>query len=153
MCDITRCRWVNHGDSFDVGDRRLAAVRPPLFDAPTTRGVFDARTGLHYSADSFGAFVGHHVEDVDRQEQVDRPRQRRRGLGMNTIVTTHGPPIRGSRVDEAFRLIRQVPNMEPWPEPTQEDFDLLPIQGEAAAAHHVPMGPPSARETQPASPP
>jgi flavorubredoxin len=174
MCDVSRCMWINHGDSFDAGDRRLAAVRPPLFDAPTTRGLFDAKTGVYYSADSFGAFVDHHVEDAadlpesDWREgflvlnRVNHPWHRWiderkwtghvdtvEGLGMKTIVTTHGPSIRGPMVEEAFRLIRQVPKLEPWPEPTQEDFELLLTQGEAAAAHHFPMVPPSARDTGP----
>ena len=40
-----RMRWVRHGESFDAGDRTLVAHRPPIFDAPTTRGLFDATTG------------------------------------------------------------------------------------------------------------
>ena len=37
----TRQRWIGDGESFDVGDRTLHAIRPPVFDSPTTRGLFD----------------------------------------------------------------------------------------------------------------
>ena len=40
---LERTRWVNDGDAFDVGDRVLRAVRPPFWDSPTTRGLFDRR--------------------------------------------------------------------------------------------------------------
>ena len=31
-----RVYWLNSGDSINVGDRTLTAIRPPLFDNPTT---------------------------------------------------------------------------------------------------------------------
>ena len=49
----TRQRWVGDGESFDVGDRMLHAVRPPVFDSPTTRGLFDPTTGVYWASDSF----------------------------------------------------------------------------------------------------
>ena len=42
----TRQRWIDDGGTFDVGDRTLVALRPPIFDSPTTRGLFDPTTGL-----------------------------------------------------------------------------------------------------------
>ena len=41
-----RQRWVNDGETLDVGDRRLLAVRPPVYDSPTTRGLYDPTTGF-----------------------------------------------------------------------------------------------------------
>ena len=38
---------------FDVGDRTLHAVRPPIFDSPTTRGLFDPTTGVYWASDCF----------------------------------------------------------------------------------------------------
>ena len=49
----TRWRWVADGESFDVGDRTLYAVRPPIFDSPTTRGLYDPTTGVYWSSDAF----------------------------------------------------------------------------------------------------
>jgi hypothetical protein len=54
---LTRCRWLNDGQSFDAGDRTLVAVRPPVFDSPTTRGLFDAGTGVYWAVDSFATPV------------------------------------------------------------------------------------------------
>ena len=36
---MERAYWLNPGDSIKVGDRRLTAVRPPLFDNPKVRGL------------------------------------------------------------------------------------------------------------------
>ena len=38
---LDRCLWINDGDNFTAGDRTLMAVRPPIFDGPTTRGLLD----------------------------------------------------------------------------------------------------------------
>ena len=48
-----RCRWVGDGESFDAGDRTLLALRPPVYDSPTTRGLFDPTTGVFWAVDSF----------------------------------------------------------------------------------------------------
>jgi flavorubredoxin len=40
-----------------VGDRKLTAVRPPLFDNPTTIGVYDDKSKAFFSADCFGAII------------------------------------------------------------------------------------------------
>ena len=37
---MDRVYWLNPGDSIRVGDRNLTAVRPPLFDNPTTIGIY-----------------------------------------------------------------------------------------------------------------
>src|SRR5690606_36090927 len=36
-----RQRWIVDGESLDVGDRTRLAVRPPVYDSPTTRGLLD----------------------------------------------------------------------------------------------------------------
>ncbi len=33
---LERCLWVMDGEAFSAGDRTLVAVRPPVFDSPTT---------------------------------------------------------------------------------------------------------------------
>ena len=49
---LSRQRWVRDGESFTAGDRTLYAVRPPVFDSPTTRGLFDSKTGVYWASDS-----------------------------------------------------------------------------------------------------
>jgi glyoxylase-like metal-dependent hydrolase (beta-lactamase superfamily II) len=50
-----RLHLLNPGESLDVGDRRLHAFRPPLFDSPMTVGFYDDKTGTLFSSDCFGA--------------------------------------------------------------------------------------------------
>jgi len=52
---MNRVYLLNPGQSLDVGDRTLTAFRPPLFDSPSTVGLFDDRSGACFSSDCFGA--------------------------------------------------------------------------------------------------
>ncbi|WIX76674.1 MBL fold metallo-hydrolase [Amycolatopsis carbonis] len=52
---MSRVYLLNPGQSVDVGDRRLTALRPPLFDSPSTVGCYDERTQAYFSSDCFGA--------------------------------------------------------------------------------------------------
>ncbi|WP_068269281.1 MBL fold metallo-hydrolase [Aldersonia kunmingensis] len=54
---MDRVYLLNPGQRIDVGDRSLAAFRPPLFDSPATTGFFDTRTGVCFSSDCFGAVM------------------------------------------------------------------------------------------------
>ncbi len=42
---LQRMRWIEPGGSFDAGDRVLQLFRPPIFDGPTTRGLYDPDLG------------------------------------------------------------------------------------------------------------
>src|SRR4051794_2653172 len=50
-----RVHLLNPGQALDVGDRKLHAFRPPLFDSPMTVGFYDDKTGTCFSSDCFGA--------------------------------------------------------------------------------------------------
>ena len=54
---MDRVYLVNPGQSVDVGDRTLTAVRPPAFDTPITTGLRDDRSGIFFSSDCFGALL------------------------------------------------------------------------------------------------
>lgn len=54
---VERVYLLNPGQNLDVGDRQLAAMTPPSFDAPETTGLFDTRTRTLFSADCFGALL------------------------------------------------------------------------------------------------
>jgi len=45
------------GDVLDAGDRRLLLIVPPIFAGPTTRALFDERTSVLCSVDSFAAMT------------------------------------------------------------------------------------------------
>ncbi|MEU8618184.1 MBL fold metallo-hydrolase [Streptomyces sp. NPDC048623] len=51
---MDRLYFVNPGQRLDVGDRTLAAFRPPLFDNPATVGFYDEKTRICFSSDCFG---------------------------------------------------------------------------------------------------
>src|SRR5437868_152457 len=139
-----RIRFVNDGEAFDVGDRTLHALRPPVYDAPTTRALFDPSTGVLWGSDAFGGFVPRPVHDaVDLPEDerwdgflmfnrllspwhavVDEQKfgagvDRLQAAGVETIATCHGPALHAGLADEALRQMRQLPTMNRLEEPTQ----------------------------------
>lgn len=72
---LERCRWVNDGGTFEVGDRTLEAIRPPTYDSPATRGLFDQKTGVYWASDAFATpvpggadapLLASDVNDLDR---------------------------------------------------------------------------------------
>jgi flavorubredoxin len=146
----TRWRWINDGESFDVGDRRLHAVRPPVFDSPTTRGLFDPSTGVYWSADSFatpmlapattvarfapefwaeGMAMFHQyvspwfalVDDAKFQRTVSRVES----LGVTTIAGCHTPTIEHTHVERAFELMRTFASVAVPPQPDQSVLDQI----------------------------
>ena len=144
-----RMRWLNDGESFRAGDRTLTAVRPPLFDSPTSRGLFDDSTGFYWAVDCFASVQpnpGVEAADVDRVEWLEGfainrinspwhqwldPKKfgayvdRVRSLGISAIGSAHGPALHGEMIDEAFRLVREVPYQEAPPLPGQVDLDAM----------------------------
>jgi flavorubredoxin len=160
---ISRCRFVNEGDTIDVGDRTLVAKRPPLYDNPTTRALFDPKTHVAWSVDTFatnlpapmpdigeltddefrdGQFFGgrllspwYTLLDVGKFRAVVDDFQR---LGAEVVAGCHSPVLHGRRVAEAFDLLRQLPDVPPWPEFTQADLDSWMAAAEGSVPHDQP---------------
>jgi flavorubredoxin len=61
---VDRVYLLNPGQNLDVGDRQLVCVKPPTFDAPETTGLFDGKTRVFFSADSFGALMKEPVDSA-----------------------------------------------------------------------------------------
>jgi flavorubredoxin len=145
-----RVRWVRDGESFSAGDRTLVAMRPPFFDNPTTRGLFDTSTRVYWSVDSFGANVPHPAEDaadVDHDawregllliNRLNHPWHQWldlakfaahvdavQKLDIQVMPSCHGPAIHQPLIEEAFALIRQVPELPRWDEPGQADLEAM----------------------------
>jgi flavorubredoxin len=143
-----RQRWVRDGEAFRAGDRRLVAVRPPLYDAPTTRGLLDTATGVYWAADAFGTTVAGLVDsvaDLDPYEwamgamtyaswlspwhtMLDPVRWRAtldafRRLSPRSIASAHGPFIPTDLVDEAVRQLSGLVAHPPAPTPGQFELD------------------------------
>lgn len=143
-----RIRFVNDGDAVDVGDRTLRALLPPIFDNPTTRGLFDPSTGFYWGADCFGAPVPGFVPeagDVPAAEwragflmlhrmlgpwhtMLDHRRfgaavlDRLDDLPLEAIASAHGPVVRGARISAALRMLRELPHTEALAPFTQGDL-------------------------------
>jgi flavorubredoxin len=156
----TRQRWIGDGESFEVGDRTLHAVRPPIFDSPTTRGLYDSKSGVYWSSDSFATPMlnpaatvsdfdpdfwhgGQHtfdryvspwlelVDDGRFQAQVDRVQ----ALAPTAMVGCHTPAILGrDRVDAAIAATRLSPTADIQPQPDQAVLDQIQLAVEGIAA-------------------
>ena len=147
---LERMRWSNVGESIDVGDRELLVVRPPMFDSPATRGLFDTSTGMLWAVDSFGASVPGAVYDADDVpaemydgsfdmlnllntpwlEWVDEARfaahvRATRSLPLEVIASAHGPVHRGARIADAFRRTGALAGRAPAAQPGQDVLELL----------------------------
>lgn len=148
---MQRMRWVNDGDSFDAGDRSLVAVTPPIFDSPTSRGLFDARTGVYWAVDAFACLVTDpamtDVADLDTEfwrhglldnnrlispwhtlldpRKFDRHVDKIATLPIRTLASAHSAAIHGDQVADALRLIRQMARMDAVALPGQSDLEAL----------------------------
>ena len=76
---LDRVYLLNPGESLDVGDRRLRAFRPPMFDSPATTGFLEDRSGNCFTSDCFGAplatadaALAPNIDDVAPDELRDR---------------------------------------------------------------------------------
>ena len=60
-----RVHLLNPGETLDIGDRTITALRPPTFDNPGTAGFLDGKTGALFSSDCFGALMQGPAESAD----------------------------------------------------------------------------------------
>jgi flavorubredoxin len=156
---IDRQAWLEAGTSFDAGDRRLHLFRPPIFDGPTTRGLYDERTGVMWAVDSFAALTTgavYEAPDVPAElydgsfqlfnslvspwhQWLDTERYCRHvdtieGIGAATIASAHGPVLRGPFIEDAFDRVRAMAGQPNVPPPGQETLDALLAHALAAPA-------------------
>ena len=147
-----RWRWVRDGESIDVGDRVLHAIRPPVYDSPTTRGLFDPSTGVYWSSDSFGTsmpatgpvadaadipqdqWVGalnmcsHYVSpwlSLVEDAAFQRTVDRVAELRPSVIAGCHTPALSGAMIPRAIEVLRASLTAEVDPEPGQDLLDEL----------------------------
>jgi flavorubredoxin len=154
-----RWRWLDDGDSLDVGDRTIVAVRPPLYDSPTTRGLYDTSTGVYWAADCYStpvergtAFASDLDPDLWTQgfrdfqiwnspwvSMVDPTAYRAacariEALDPTTIATAHGPTIGSASVAQAHVLLRTLIDAAAQPQPGQPVLDEIIAEAAATTA-------------------
>jgi flavorubredoxin len=149
---MNRVYWLNPGDSISVGDRKLTAVKPPLFDNPTTIGIYDDKSEAFFSADFFGAIIRspaqnaddipdgdlaqgmiawagadspwvHMVEPGAFRQALDRIRQ----LAPKMVFSAHLPPAQG-KTEHLLELLARVPASPPFVTPDQTALEQILAQ-------------------------
>ena len=132
-----------------MGDRELTAVRPPMFDNPTTIGVYDKKSEAFFSADFFGAIIPspaknaddvaggdlakgmtswasadspwvHMVEQSEFMKSLDRIRQ----INPKMIFSAHLPPAQG-KTEQFLELLAEVPSSTPFVTPDQTALEHI----------------------------
>lgn len=158
MLPAERCFMLNPGQALDVGDRRLMALRPPVYDAPETMAAHDSRTGYLFSSDCFGAVMQRPAESAAAIEpaalheglslwasvdapwlaQIGRDRLRAacrplRDLGPRLILGTHLPPATGLE-DRLYAGLEAALEAAPFVGPDQAVFERATQAPEPATA-------------------
>ncbi len=147
---MDRVYLINPGQTVDVGDRTLTAVRPPAFDNPITTGLRDERSGIFFSSDCFGALldeVPDRAEDLGDAElrrgqvfwatvdsswlhTVDRAMfaselDRIRALEPTMVLSSHLPAAQGSSVDRLLGALAEVPDAPAFVGPDQAALEQI----------------------------
>jgi hypothetical protein len=128
----------------------LHLFKPPIFDGPTTRGVYDSKTAAMWIVDTFACLTTgavHDIHDLPKElveetlptfnsmvspwhEWLDPAAYRRHvdgveALGVLTVASAHGPVITGDAIHEAFDVVRNLAGRPIIPAPGQELLDEL----------------------------
>lgn len=145
---LERMRWMEPGDQLDVGDRVLHLFRPPIFDGPTTRGLFDPTTSAMWIVDTFACLTPGPLDAADLSPEqlvqmsamnsavspwhawLDRATYGRHvdaieAYGARTVASAHGPVLRGVQLDDAFDRLRGLAGAPIIPTPGQALLDEL----------------------------
>jgi len=147
-----RVYWLNSGDSITVGDRKLTAVRPPLFDNPTTIGIYDNKSEAFFSADCFGAIIPSPVQNIDEVAEGDLAQgmiswasgdnpwvhmvepsvfsqtlDSIRQMAPKMILSAHLPLAQG-KTEQLLKLLASVPASTPFVAPNQTALEQLLAQ-------------------------
>jgi flavorubredoxin len=140
---LQRVYWLNSGDSIEVGDRKLTAVRPPLFDNPCTIGIYDNKSEAFFCADCFGGIIPSPAQNADDVKEDDLARGMSswatadapwvhmveprkfgqvldgiRKISPKMIFSSHLPPARG-KIEQFLELLARLPASPPFVAPDQ----------------------------------
>jgi flavorubredoxin len=102
---LERTYLLNPGQALRVGDRELLAIRPPIYDAPETQGLFDTRTRQLFSSDCFGAVMQKPCESASAMPAEDL----QAGLSLwSSIDAPWLAHISRARLEETFRALQHL---------------------------------------------
>jgi flavorubredoxin len=149
---MNRVYWLNPGNSINAGDRELIAVRPPIFDNPTTIGIFDKTSEAFFSADFFGAIIPSPAKDVEDLAEKDleqgmvswasadspwihmvdasrfsKELDKIREIAPKIIFSGHLPPAR-RKTDRLLEFLENLPSSTPFITPDQAALEQILAQ-------------------------
>ena len=141
---MERVYFLNPGERLSVGDRTLTAVKPPVFDNPSTVGFYDDKSETFFSSDCFGAIMSSPAEsavDIPAQElregqtlwatvdspwlhNVDEGRfasalNRIREMAPRMVLSSHLPAAPGSMASQFLECLAAAPKAQPFVGPDQ----------------------------------
>ncbi len=150
-----RMAWLRFGDTFDAGDRAIEIVDPPVYDSPSTQGLFDRSTGLMWAVDAFAAVAPARNPPalaIDLGSEAWEESLSALGIAANpwlegsrhdwfaarlksmtdhrpsVVASAHGPALTGERIDRAVELYAALPGtMAPRGPARNESERLLRI--------------------------
>ncbi|HUU94444.1 MAG TPA: MBL fold metallo-hydrolase [Phycisphaerae bacterium] len=148
---MDRVFLVNPGETVAVGDRTLIAVRPPVFDNPSTTGFYDATSGAFFSSDCFGALLSSDVpqnaaelSDRDLRDgqvfwaTVDSPWLHKvdrmalageldgiRKMAPNMVLSSHLPAAPGHMIERMLSSLVAAPGAQPFVGPNQAALEQM----------------------------
>jgi flavorubredoxin len=152
LCDplpMDRIYLLNPGQSIDVGDRVLTAIKPPSYDAPETTGFHDPKSATFFSSDCFGALMSEPVDNaagmgaedlrkamvfwatldapwlhsVDRilfAEDINRIRE----LSPKLVLSAH-LPVASDMTGKLLENLATAPDAEPFVGPDQKALEAM----------------------------
>jgi flavorubredoxin len=147
---LDRVYFLNPGEKIAIGNRSLTAVRPPVFDNPSTTGFYDDRSGAFFSSDCFGALlqaVPQNAADLSESDlrdgqvfwaTVDSPWLHKvdrtilaaeldaiRKMGPKLILSSHLPAAPGSMTGRLLDALAAAPGAQPFVGPNQAAFEEM----------------------------
>lgn len=150
---LDRVNFVNPGESIEVGGRTLRAVKPPVFDNPSTTGFVDESSRTLFSSDCFGALLQEVPDDAAQLSddelregqvfwatvdspwlhKVDRTAfakelQGIRDLEPALVLSSHLPAAPGGMVDRMLASLEAAPTAQPFVGPDQAGLEQMLLQ-------------------------
>ena len=147
---MDRVNFVNPGDSMTVGDRTLTAVKPPVFDNPSTTGFYDDKSGALFSSDCFGALLADppqnaaDLSDKDLREgqifwatvdspwlhKVDRAAFAKelngiRKMEPKMVLSSHLPAASGNMTERLLASLADAQSAQPFVGPDQAALEEM----------------------------
>ncbi|MGA2520343.1 MAG: MBL fold metallo-hydrolase [Acidimicrobiales bacterium] len=147
---MDRVNLLNPGERIVVGQRALVAVKPPVFDNPSTTGFYDETSGALFSSDCFGALlqaIPERAEDLGADElhqgqvfwaTIDSPwlhtvdparfavqLGRIRELEPSMVLSSHLPAAAGATLPRLLANLEAVPQAAPFVGPDQAALEQM----------------------------